>query len=391
MDWRLYISLSIMMFLQYAIWGSWAPVLSSHLVGPLKLSGKQTGWIYATLWLGCIVAPFTGGQIADRWVSSQWLLAAVHLAGGVVLLRAARQKDFWPLLGLMGLYALLYAPTLGLTNSVMFTHESSRKMQAWIRVWGTIGWIVAGITLTVWRRSGKLRVRGSDALNLAGILSVVMGVYCLFLPDTPPSRASGNPLAFVEAFSMLKDPNFLVFLIISFVVTTELQFYYVPTAPFLQDLGVRHQNVSAVMSLAQTAEILGMVILLPLLLPAIGFRWALVIGVIAWPCRYVIFAIMRPVWLVICSLGLHGIGYTFFFFAGQQYVDKMAPPDIKGSAQTLILMVTLGFGNFIGTQFTGVVMDFFKRDGKFRWRPIFIVPCVLTIVCAIAFVLFFKG
>jgi len=277
-----------------------------------------------------------------------------------------------------------------LTNSVMFTHEASRKVQAWIRVWGTIGWIVAGIALTVWRRSGKLKIRGSDALNLAGILSLVMGLYCLFLPDTPPSRAPGDPLAFVAAFRMLREPNFLVFLVISFVVTTELQFYYVPTAPFLQDLGVQHQNVSAVMTLAQAAEICGMVILLPLLLPAIGFRWALVIGVIAWPCRYVIFAIMRPLWLVISALSLHGIGYTFFFFAGQQYVDQVAPPDIKGSAQILIVMVTLGFGNFIGTQITGAVMDIFKKEGKFRWRPIFLVPCLLTVACAVAFILFFR-
>jgi nucleoside transporter len=381
-----------MMFLEFAIWGAWAPVLASHLVGPLKMSGKQTGWIYATLWLGCIVSPFIGGQIADRWVSTEWFLAAVHLIGGVLLLLAARQTKFWGLFGLMGLYSLLYAPTLALVNSLMFSHLTDADAQAGkIRVWGTIGWIVAGLVLALWRRLHRLKVRGSDALVLAAVLSLVMGVFCLFLPHTPPPEEPGSPLAFVDAFKMLGDSNFLIFLIISFVVTTELQFYYVPTAPFLEDIGVQRKNVSAVMTLAQFAEIFAMAALLPLLLPKIGFRWALVIGVIAWPMRYVIFSIMRPVWLVLSSLLFHGLGYTFFFFVGQMYVDRVAQPDVRASAQALIAVVTLGLGNFFGTQITGVVMDLFKKEGRFRWRPIFLVPCVLTILCAIAFVLFFRG
>ncbi|KPK78144.1 MAG: hypothetical protein AMJ79_00765 [Phycisphaerae bacterium SM23_30] len=380
-----------MMFLEFAIWGAWAPILASHLVGPLKMSGKQTGWIYATLWLGCIVAPFAGGQIADRWVATEQFLAAVHLIGGVVLLLAAFQKRFWGLFGLMGFYALLYAPTLALVNSLMFTHLTDPDAQAGnVRVWGTIGWIVAGLFIALWRRSGKLRIKGSDALTLAGILSLIMGVFCFFLPHTPPPDQPGNPLAFMDAFGLLKDANFLIFLVISFIVTTELQFYYVPTAPFLEDIGVKHKNVSAVMSVAQMAEIIAMVLLLDYSLDKFGYRWTLVIGVIAWPLRYIVFAMMRPVWLVISSLTLHGLGYTFFFFVGQMYVDRVAPDDIKASAQALIAVVTLGLGNFVGTQITGVIMDYFKKEDKFRWRPIFLVPCVLTILCAVAFLLFFK-
>jgi nucleoside transporter len=391
MDWQLYLKLSVMMFLEFAIWGAWAPVLASHLVGTLKFSGKQTGWIYATLWLGVIVASFIGGQLTDRWVNTEYYLAAVHLAGGIVLLMAARKTKFWGLFGLMGLYALLYAPTLALVNSLMFRQLTDPDTQAGgIRVWGTIGWIVAGLMLALWRRLEKLKIRGSDSLTLAGVFSLIMGAFCILLPHTPPSETPGNPLAVVDAFNMLNDTNFLIFLIISFVVTTELQFYYVPTAPFLEDIGVQHKNVSAVMTLAQAAEIIAMVVLLPFLLPKIGYRWALVIGVIAWPMRYIIFAIMRPVWLVISSLTFHGLGYTFFFFVGQMYVDKVAPPDIRASAQALIAVVTLGLGNFIGTQITGVILDLFKKEGKFRWRPIFLVPCVLTIACAVAFVLFFK-
>jgi nucleoside transporter len=392
MDWQLYFKLSVMMFLEFAIWGAWAPVLASHLVGPLKLSGKQTGWIYATLWLGCIVAPFIGGQIADRWVSTELFLAIVHLAGGFVILLASRQTKFLSLFGLMGLYALLYAPTLALVNALMFSHLTNADAQAGgIRVWGTIGWIVAGLLLALWRRLDRPKVQGSDALTLAGVLSLVMGIFCFFLPHTPPPEQPASPLAFVDAFKMMGESNFLIFLIISFIVTTELQFYYVPTAPFLEDIGVQNKNVSAVMTLAQFAEIIAMAVLLPLLLPKIGFRWALVIGVIAWPMRYLIFAMMRPIWLVISSLTFHGLGYTFFFFVGQMYVDRVAPPDIRASAQALIAVVTLGFGNFIGTQITGAIMDLFKKEGRFQWRPIFLVPCILTIVCAVAFILFFRG
>jgi nucleoside transporter len=391
MDWQLYFKLSLMMFLEFAIWGAWAPVLASHLVGKLKLSGKQTGWIYATLWLGVIVASFIGGQITDRWIATEYYLAAVHLLGGIVLLMAAKRTKFRSLLGSMAIYALLYAPTLALVNSLMFRQLTDPDTQAGrIRVWGTIGWIVAGLMLALWRRFEKLKIRGSDALTLAGVFSLVMGVFCFVLPHTPPSETPGNPLAFVDAFKMLSDTNFLIFLIISFIVTTELQFYYVPTAPFLEDIGVKHKNVSAVMTLAQCAEIIAMYWLLKLSISHLGFRWTLVIGVIAWPMRYVIFAIMRPLWLVISSLTFHGLGYTFFFFAGQMYVDKIAPPDIRSSAQALIFVVTLGLGNFIGTQITGVILDLFKREGKFRWRPIFLFPCVLTITCAVAFVLFFR-
>jgi len=392
MDWRLYIGLSVMMFLEFAIWGAWSPVLASHLVGPLKLSGKQTGWIYATLRLGCIISPFIGGQIADRWAATEQFLAFVHLAGAIVLLLAARQLRFWPLFVLMFVYSLLYAPTLALVNSLMFAHLTNTGTQAGsIRVWGTIGWIVAGLLLALWRNLDKPVIKGIDSLTLAGILSLLMGLFCFLLPHTPPPEKPASPFAFVDAFKMLADTNFLVFLIISFLVATQLQFYFVSTAPFFESLGVRSKNVSAVMTLAQFSEILAMAVLLPYLLPKIGFRWALALGAIAWPLRYVIFALMKPLWLVIGSLMFHGIGYTFFIFVGTMYVDSVAPPDIRASAQALIAVVTLGLGNFIGTQVTGIVMDLFRSQDGFRWRPIFLVPCALTIACAVAFVVLFKG
>ncbi len=426
----LYGQLSLMMFLEFAVWGAWAPVLAAYLLGTLKLNGKQTSLIYATLPIACIISPFLGGQIADRWMATEKFLALVSAAGGVVLLVAAWRKTFGSLFVLMLLYSLLFAPTLALVNSMMFVNldkaarpgviqevrkahaadttfdeksdaikkEIKEKVQAQvdkesgpIRVWGTIGWIAAGLGLAAWRRFGKQGGKFSDSLLLGGALSVALGVLCFFMPHTPPPDKPSDPLAFRAAFKMLTEPNFLIFMIISFIVTTELQFYYIPTAQFLEDIGIRNRNVPAVMTLAQMAEVIGMFALLPVLLPLIGYKWALAIGVLAWPARYVVFAIMKPVWLVVSSLPFHGIGYTFFFFVGQMFVNKVAPEDISGSAQALVFGITVGLGNLIGTQFTGVIMDFFKEEGKFRWRPIFLVPCILTVACAIAFLALFRG
>ncbi|MBM4030923.1 MAG: MFS transporter [Planctomycetes bacterium] len=389
MDWLLYGQLSLMMFLEFAVWGAWAPVLAAYLLGDLKLSGKQTGWVYAMLWLACIVSPFIGGQLADRYIATQWFLAGASIVGGVLLLVCAKQRSFKGLVGFMGVYSLLYAPTIPLVFSLMMRHASA-KYVGQIRVWGTIGWIVAGFILALWRRTRKEPGKTSDCLTLAGILSLVMGALCLFLPHTPPAK-SADPLAFLKAFNLLSNPDFLTFLIISFVVTTELQFYYVPTAQFLEDIGIKNKNVPAVMTVAQMAEILAMVFALGWAVTHLDYRWTLAIGVIAWPARYVIFALMKPVWLVVASLAFHGIGYTFFITAGQMYGDSVAEKDIQASVQALITVATLGLGNFLGTQFTGVIMDFFKFEGKFRWRPIFLVPCILTVACAIAFLALFKG
>ncbi|MEW6355033.1 MAG: MFS transporter [Planctomycetota bacterium] len=396
MSLSLRIRLSAMMFLQYAIWGAWAPVLAAHLKG-LGFTGCQIGWVYGVLWLSCIVAPFVGGQIADRWFPTQWFLAVVHLAGGFFLLYAAKQTGFRGMVTIMALYSLLYAPTLALTNSLAFHHlKDAEKQFGIIRVFGTIGWIVAGFALTFWRtqatKDGGAAVSG-DTLLLAGWCSIAMGIFCCFLPHTPPKKQAENPWAFMEALQLLKDKNFAVFMGIAFVVTTELQFYYIPTAEFLEKgVGILQKNVPAVMTTAQIAEIIAMALFLPLLLPRIGMRKALAIGVIAWPLRYVVFALYKnvPYEVVVGSLTLHGIGYTFFFVVSQIYVNKVAPPDIRASAQALLTLITLGVGSFIGTQFTGVILDVFSTPEGRHWPTIFLIPCALTVACAVAFLIWFR-
>ncbi|KPK50838.1 MAG: hypothetical protein AMK72_01225 [Planctomycetes bacterium SM23_25] len=390
----LYIRLSVMMFLQFAVWGAWSPVLAARLLGPLKMSGKQTGWIYGTIYLGAIISPLIAGQVADRWIATEWFLAAAHLAGGVLLIVAARQKTFWPLFAVMGLYALTFAPTLALVNSLMFSHLTDPQAQAFgVMVWGVIAWVLVGWLLAAWRRA-RGSGEGSDCLVLAGLLAIAMGLYSLTLPHTPPPGAPDAVLPFVKAFRMCSDASFVVFLAVAFVVATQLQFYFLGTAQYLGGLGVQTRNVPAVMTIAQAAQVIASAFMAfygAYVLGTIGFRWTFAAGVACWLLMYGAYALMRPRGLVVASQALHGLAYAFFIGVGFVYVNQAAPKDIVGSAQALYTVVLFGFGLFLGTQFTGVVMDRLQVNGRFRWRPIFLVPCLLTLACVVVLAALFRG
>jgi len=246
--------------------------------------------------------------------------------------------------------------------------------------------------LAAWRTSAQGVPVAGDMLLLGAVLSAVMGVHAFTLPHTPPRREGANPWAFLEALKMLKDSNFAMFIGICFVVATELQFYYVLTAPFLvsESIGISSASVSAWMTIGQAAEIFVMAFVLSWSLKRFGMRKTLAIGVIAWPIRYVVFAIGSPVWLVLASLTLHGFCYVFFFVAAFIYVDQVAPSDIRASAQSLIAMVTLGAGSFVGAIFAGSVQTYFTSGGATEWSRVFLVPVAITVICAVAFLLFFK-
>lgn len=391
------INLGVMMFLQYAIWGSWYPVLSVYMQNTLGFTGTQTGVIYSLLPLATIISPFVGGQLADRYFAAQKVIAILQFLGGALMFYIARVTDYSTMMWLMLLYCLLYAPTLSLTNAVAFINlDNSEKDFGPIRVGGTFGWIAAGLALSGWRlvsQSGGAPEIAGDTLILGGIISMIMGVHSFTLPNTPPNKKGKSPWAFLEALSMFKDKNFAIFMIISFVVSTELMFYYVLTAPFLTSdkIGISGSTVSGVMVIAQVAEIFVMALLLPLLLPRLGIRKTMIIGVVAWPLRYIIFAIGAPAWLVVASLSLHGFCYVFFFTVAFIYVDTVAPKDVRNSAQSLITVIILGVGNYLGSIFAGWVWDLFKDDaGMTNWSGVFLVPVALTVLCAVAFLTLFK-
>jgi nucleoside transporter len=388
--------LGVMMFLQYAIWGAWTPVLSEYLKNTLGFSGAQFSLIYSLLPLATIIAPFIGGQVADRYVASQKVVAGLQLAGGVFLILIASTTSYGTMVWMMLIYCLLYAPTLALTNSIAFINlQNSEKEFGKIRVWGTIGWIAAGYILTLWRlgaQSASGHAFRGDMLLLAGIFSLIMGVQAFFLPNTPPRKEGVKPWAFLEALKMMKDRNFFIFVVIAFVVATELMFYYILTAPFLTSakIGVPSTILPWVMTIAQVAEIFVLAFLLPYLITRIGIRKILTLGILAWPLRYIIFAIGKPSWLVIASLALHGFCFVFFFAAAFIYVDTIAPRDIRNSAQSLITLITYGVGNYIGSLFVGWVHDLFTKNEVTNWTNVFLVPCFLTVFCAFVFLIFFR-
>ncbi|MHC4644797.1 MAG: MFS transporter [Planctomycetota bacterium] len=393
MDLDLYIRLSAMMFLQYAVWGAWSPVLAARLLGPLEMSGKQTGWIYATLPLACIISPLAAGQLADRYLNTELMLGVAHLCGGVLLFVAAYRNTFKSLFEVMLVYSLFYAATLPLVNSLMFHHLAANNLEIGayspkIFIWAPVAWALVGYFLSGWRWLFKTGRRGRDCLYLAAVLSVIMGVGCFFLPNTPPAKSGEVPI--LRALTMLDDRNFLIFIIVSMVVAGLMQFYFLGTAQFMHDMGIPPKGVPASMAVAQAVQAVATFFALGLLLNKLGFKWTLTIGAACWLSMYAIYVRGRPRWLIIISQSLHGLAYVFFIIAGQILAETLAP-EIRSSMQALIFTATVGVGLFVGTHFAGVVMDLFKKEGKFRWRPIFLVPCVLTIVCAIAFVLFFKG
>lgn len=383
MRWRL----SVMMFLEYAIWGAWAVVLGSYLLD-LKFTGNQTGVIYSLLPLACAFMPIPFGQLADRYFSTERLLFVLLLISGAAMFMMAGTSDYGQIVLWMSVFSIVYAPTLALTNSICFRNmQASEREFGYIRVFGTIGWIAAGLILSAWRSFEPVK---ADLLYLAGIFSILLALFSFALPHTPPKREGTNPFAFLEALRLFKNPNFAVFMVISFVVGTELEFYYILTSPFLGHLGVKDASIPAVMTIAQVAEIVVMAGLLPVLLPKLGARKLLAIGVLAWPIRYAIFAVGHPLWLIEAALSLHGICYVFFFVVGFIYVDQIAPVDIKASAQSLIAIVVLGFGRFLGSRFAGLTQDWFTTGSVVDWQRVFLVPCAMTVVCALAFLLFFR-
>lgn len=408
------IRFSIMMFFQYMVWGLWFIYVEPYLVH-LGFTGVQIGGIFGVFFLASLISPFIGGQIADRYLPTQAFLGIVHILGGFMLIYISTIQDFTLLWWMMFLYSILYAPTLALTNSICFHHLKNKDRDfGIIRSFGTSGWIAAGLLLTAWwfyiepmgitweeigklsgdekaRQTADFIAKESRLFSLGGVVSLILGLYCFTLPHTPPAKEGTHPLAFLEALKLCKNKNFAFFLVLSFVVSTELMFYYGLTSNFLLTM-MPAKWVPACTTLAQLGELFTLLLILPFALTRLGIRKTIAIGIIAWPIRYAIFSIGEPTWLIVSALPLHGICYVFFFIAGQIFVDKVAPADIRASAQSLYFQVTFGLGLFMGSYLVGWVKDFFTdpQTEVIHYTGLFLVPCVLTILCAIVFFLFFR-
>lgn len=398
MDSKLYLALSFAMFMEYAIWGAWFPVLAPRLLGPLKMSGKQTGWIYATLPLACIIFPILAGQLADRYFETQWIIIVCHLAGAILLFMAAKQAKFTNLFVVLLVYSAFYTATLPLVNSMMFHHLDKAFLgdaakvdgaSGKIFLWAPVAWALAGYFLTGWRWKFKTGEEGKDCLYLAAALSVIMVIGgLLLLPGTPVAKVAAS---FGKAFALLGNGNFLLFIIVSMIIAGLMPFYFQGTAPFMQDIGVPAKNVPASMAVAQACQALATLFLLGLFLTSLGDKWTLIVGAACWGVLYVVYVMTTQRYVVIPAQALHGLAYVFFIIGGQIFTKSFAPKELLGSTQGIIFAATSGLGMFLGTQVAGFVMDKHNKDGKFEWRKIFLVPVVTVAVCLLALMLLFKG
>jgi nucleoside transporter len=394
MEWKLYFALSFVMFMEYAVWAAWMPVLAARLLGPLKMTGKQTGWIYATFPLACIFMPLVSGQLADKYVNTEVILAVAHLLGAVLMFIAVRKTTFKSLFVVMFLYSLCYAATLPLANSIMFHHLAKNNLDPgvhseWIFIWAPVAWAFIGWSLTGWRWKFKTGEQGRDCLYLAAILSVIMGIGCFFMPDTPPAGTGTAPI--LQAMEMFKDFNFLIFIAVSMVFFGLMQFYFLGTAAFMQDIGIPAKNVPASMGIAQAGQAIATVVLMAFLLEKLGTKWTLIVGATGWFILYLAYIKQKPRWIIIACQPFHGLAYVLFVIVGQIFANTVASDEIRGSMQSLLFAATTGIGLFLGTQFAGFIMDKFRKEEKFQWRQIFMVPGTIALVSILVFILFFKG
>lgn len=373
--------LSAMMFLQYFVWGAWYVTLGTWLASTLKFSGQEVGWAAGTTAIGAILAPFFVGLLADKMLATQKMLGILHGLGAALLAAASFQSAFTPFYVVVLLYSLCYMPTLALTNSLAFRQMRDPQTEFGpIRVFGTIGWIVAGLII------GNLGIEATAVpMRMAAACSALLALYCFTLPDTPPLAQTGTQgvggIIPREAIRLLKGRSMAVFALASFLICIPLQFYYAFTNLFLNETGVA--NAAAKMTGGQMSEMICM-LLIPWFFRRLGVKYMLAIGMFAWVLRYVLFAYGNStslVWMFWGGILLHGICYDFFFVTGQIYIDRKAPATLRAATQGLITLITYGAGMLVGAWLSGLVVDAYAKANasnaiEHDWRGIWIFAAV---------------
>lgn len=386
------IRLSLMMFLEFFVWGGWFVTLGTFLAQSLEASGSQIALAFLTQSLGAIIAPFIVGTIADQFFSAQKILGVLHLAGGVLLLIASQLGSFGSFFPVILVYMILFMPTLALANSVSFRQLSDPAKQfAGIRVLGTIGWIIAGLLIGLlgWEQGHRLEL----TLIMSGVGALVLGVYSFFLPKTPPQadrRPTVRDILGLDALALLKDKTYLVFFLSSIAICIPLAFYYNFTNLYLNEVGIA--SAAALQSIGQMSEVL-FLLAMPFLLKRLGFKMTLAFGMAAWALRYVMFGFGDTgalFFLIIIGLLLHGICYDFFFVAGQVYTDQKAGQKLRSSAQGLISLATYGVGLLIGSLISGPIVDAFVTADGHSWISIWLIPAAIAAVVLIGFLILFR-
>lgn len=417
--------LSVMMFLQFFVWGAWYVSQTGFMNE--KGMGGLISWAYTVGPIAAIVSPFFLGMIADKFFPTQRVLAALHVLGGVVMLLVPQSAATFvdsktsgaaylqPYILLLLLHMLCYMPTLGLTTSLALTHMTKPERQfPMIRVWGTIGWIVGNIVV-----GGNLKTWGLDVEWIAsgdkspmqfyvtGAAGILLGIFSLSLPHTPPplkgTKSSVRQILGLDALALFAKPSYLVFLIASFLLCIPLAGYYNQARNFVEATGFT--NATMTMSYGQMSEIFFMLIM-PLCFARLGAKWMLAVGMLAWVVRYGLFAGAwggagsdDVKWMVLGGILLHGICYDFFFVTGMVFVEKSAPPHIRGQAQGFLVLLTQGLGMLIGAQAFGWLVNRHTTVSNpdtpleatvVAWDKIWMAPCIMAAVILVAFVLLFR-
>ena len=387
--------LCLMMFLEFFIWGGWFVTLGSYLASNLHASGAQSGLAYSTQSWGAIIAPFIVGLIADRYINAERMLGALHLAGALLMYALYRAPDFGAFYPCVLGYMILYMPTLALVNAISFRQmaEPARHFSG-VRVWGTIGWIVAGLVISylfAWdSRAGISQGQLRNTFLMCAAASTALGIYSFTLPRTPPRPRPGEALRMrhllgFDALVLLRQRNFAIFFLASILICIPLAFYYQNANQFLTEIGLA--NATGKQTVGQMSEVLFM-LAIPLFLRTLGMKTTLLLGMLAWACRYLLFAFgnaQELAFMLILGIALHGVCYDFFFVSGQIYTDSKAGAPHRAAAQGLITLATYGVGMLVGFWIAGLIDDLYSVGGRHDWQAIWLYPAGFA---AVVFVLF---